>query len=64
MIATFKIDKPDTLEATMFMTMTVGEWRKLKKQLDDHGWPASDLGSAIFDLVQKAEKHFHYVTEE
>lgn len=58
MRATFKIDSPDSLTATVKMTMTVKEWRELEQQLPTQ-WPSSRLSSAILSLLRDADKTFY-----
>lgn len=60
----FQLSKPDDLQATLLITMTVGEFRRLKKQLDPiPSWPLSDVSREITDVILQAEKVF-YATEE
>ena len=56
----FKAEKPGTHEYTMVMTMDLDDWRQLRDQLCGDKiyapWPASNLTSAITDMVSQAEK--------
>jgi hypothetical protein len=58
MRSTFKLDNPDDMQATMTLTMSVKEWRQLRKQLSD-SWPSCDFSRQIGDLVRAAEAHFY-----
>lgn len=62
MRSTFKLDNPDDMQATMTLTMSVKEWRQLRKQLSD-SWPSWDFSRQIGDLIGAAEAHF-YAKEE
>lgn len=54
----FEMTKPDDMEATMTITMTVKRWKELRAELPDK-WPAWDLGRAIGDVVRQAEESFY-----
>ena len=58
----FKFQNPDELVATITMTATVGEWRKLRALLPPE-WPAWDVSSQIGDVIRAAEAKF-YATED
>jgi hypothetical protein len=59
--AKFAIEKPDDIDCTMKITMSLGQWKKLRAQLPSE-WPSMDLYRAIGDLVGQAEQTF-YVSE-
>ncbi len=63
MKATFKLDDVDAVQATMTLTMPVGEWRKLKKIMPSE-WPGWDLSRNIGDLIRHAEAHFYTTPAE
>lgn len=56
----FSLCKPDELEATMEITMTVKEWRKLKN-LIANDYPGYSFSQQISELIYEAEKHFYKV---
>lgn len=58
----FEFNKPDDLVATVSVTMSVKEFRELRKQLKNE-WPSWKLGDAIGDVIRQAETVF-YATEE
>jgi hypothetical protein len=55
---TFHANKPDEIELTLTLTMTLDQWKRLKEQIP-HEWPSSDIKSKIYDLVRQAERHFY-----
>jgi hypothetical protein len=56
--AAFGLDNPDDMRATLSLTMTLGDWKKLREQLSNGTWPSYEVGYAIRDVVDKAEKRF------
>lgn len=56
--ARFMIEKPDDVEATMKITMSVREWTELRDQLADK-WPSSWMSGAITDLLSQARKVYY-----
>jgi hypothetical protein len=56
--ANFKATKPDTIEMTMTLTMTLWEWKKLREDLRVANVPGSDLHGKISAMVSAAEAHF------
>ena len=64
MKGTFQIEKPDTIAATLTLTLSLGEWQTVQKQLAEKWrWPMSTLSDAITDLVSQATKHFQLEEE-
>lgn len=53
----FKAEKPETIEMTLTVTMTLSAWIELKKLLP-RDWPAYDFGRAIAEMVEMAEQTF------
>lgn len=65
----FKAENPQEIEFTFSHKMKLKEWIALRKQLgtDNAGyvqWPASELSSAITDMVDQAERVFYPSSEE
>ncbi len=58
MRGSFKLDNPGEMRATLTLTMTLDDWRKLHGDLRE-SWPSCDLRSTIFDLFLQAEKQFY-----
>jgi hypothetical protein len=55
MRGTFKIEKPEDIDLTLTVTMSLREWRVLKDQMtSDH--PSWKLRGLIGDAVRKAEQ--------
>jgi hypothetical protein len=54
MKATAKFEAINSIDVTMTVTMSLGEWKELEQQLE-HSWPACDLKYAIRELVRKAD---------
>lgn len=58
MAVVFQLKQPDDLVAVLQITMTVGQFRELKKQLQG-SYPSWDLSRAITDVIIQAEKTFY-----
>jgi len=62
--ASFDFANTDDLKAQIVLTMTVGEWKKVKEDLDEakrsYLPPAVDVVNVIRALIADAEKHFEY----
>lgn len=58
MKATYSLTVPDEVEATMTVTMSIGQWRKLAGQIDGVQWPGCDMLTVIRDLVRRADTKF------
>lgn len=58
----FQTARPEDIEFTAHVTMTLSEWRKLSEQLKSRKepwlWPACDLIDGIRDVVAQAEREF------
>lgn len=55
MKARFMLESPETMEATMKITMTVKEWEDFRDQLDNK-WPSSRFSSAITSMLADARR--------
>lgn len=64
MRATFRLEDVPAIQATMSITMSLEEWGRLRKLLQDQPWPASRLSSAIVTLLMDAEKKFNAEEKE
>jgi len=53
----FTITNGDKIEATLTMTLTIGDWEKFRRELN-HVWPGSDLARAIDSLVVQSRRVF------
>lgn len=54
--------EPDTINMTMQVTMTLKEWKELRKLMGDDReyWStASTFSRAVKDLIDHAQKHFY-----
>lgn len=58
MKARFMIEDPDSIQATMKITMSVKEWTDLRDQLENK-WPSSRLSSAITQVIIEARKVYY-----
>jgi len=58
----FKLTEPDGMDASLTITMKIGEWKKLKACITDSypGWVVTGM---IRDLVIKAEQAFNQEEE-
>ena len=52
------VENPDDIDMKLTVTMSLGQWKKLRNQLK-HEWPSSDIGSKIIDMIYQANKHFY-----
>lgn len=57
MKTSLKVQNPDSIEMTLTVTMTLGDWKTLQRQLATP-WPAWKLGEAINNMVHKANANF------
>lgn len=55
--AKLQAQSPSDIEMTLTITMKMGEWVDLSRQLPT-GYPAWKLGAAITDLTRRAVTHF------
>ena len=53
----FKLENPDEMDATLTVTMSLGDWKRLSGQLST-AWPSSKLEYAIADVLRKAQRTF------
>jgi hypothetical protein len=64
----YKVKTPDEVLATMTITAPVGDFRALKKRLDEapsaYAWPLSGLVTAVRGVIEQAEKNFTETPEE
>lgn len=63
MKADLKLTRPDDVEATISMTMTLGEWKVLRAALaeEKHYEPGGRLKTVIEDLIRQASRVFYPV---
>ena len=54
----FMMENPDSIEATMKITMTLKDWSDLRDQLQSK-WPSSWLSNGITDLLGQSRKVFY-----
>jgi len=60
----FGIQKLNEVEATLTVTMTVGEWRDVLKQLSTK-WPSWKFGEVILEMINAFNENFsHYEVED
>lgn len=52
------VERPDDIEMTLKMTMTIKEWERLRDQLDT-SFPSWMLTSAINEMLSVARKTFY-----
>ena len=66
MRARFKLEEPDKCEATMVVTMTVGEWRAIYRILDatPYNTTESSFRRLIRGIIEKADKTYSEVGEK
>lgn len=58
MRASFGISRPDDVEMTLTITMTLARWKQLRDQLQDASYPSCDLNARIGEVVAKASSVF------
>jgi hypothetical protein len=60
--AEFALKNPDALEATLTLTMTMGEWRRLLSQIVEAGvdvrYPAWKVLDAMRAVISAGDQHF------
>lgn len=55
----FYATKPDEMKFTLEISMTLGDWKKLKDQLvHKQEWPGWSLEDEIQDLISQAERDY------
>ena len=59
MKASFTLDNPDSMSATVTIQMTVAEWVKISNALDAGKHPEWKLRAIINDVVNAARKSFY-----
>ncbi|WP_186095645.1 hypothetical protein [Burkholderia gladioli] len=62
MKAKFKIERPDDVPMTLTLTMTGGQWKKLRDQLPRE-YPSWKLSSVITEMVNQASAVFEDTKE-
>ena len=63
MYAVYTISAPEKIQVTMEMSMSLGEWTRLAKQLPE-AWPSTDLARAITDLALRMSTKVHYTPDD
>lgn len=62
MKSTLRVENPDSIEMTLNLTMTLGEWKRLSEQLETGEHPGSspgwDVRLRIKHMVSIADKNF------
>lgn len=60
MKAEFKFENTDAVEATLSITMTLGEWKRLRKQLSTEmgAYPSWKVIGQIDKMIVEAEQRF------
>ena len=68
MNAKYRLARPRDVDATLEVTMSVGDWVKLLKQLNDTAdsmsYPAWKFRELISEIIQKAETEFEAVEDK
>lgn len=64
MVVISKVEKPDSVIVTVTITQTLGEWKKLRDQLQSGSWPACDLHTEIGSIVRKTERDIFLTAAE
>lgn len=59
----FGIQKLNDVEATLTVTMTVGEWREILEQLSQK-WPSWKFGEVILAMITAFNKNFSPYEDE
>lgn len=60
----FKLSSPDDVEASMTITMTLAQWKVLKRDLSESSWASNYMANSIRSLVAKASESFEAETAE
>lgn len=56
--------KPDAIEFTLSITMTLGEWKELREEVDSKKHTGWKLRAEISDMIQMAQTKFYPRTEQ
>ncbi len=63
MKARYMVERPDEIEMTAKLTMTMKEWDELRDQLSSK-WPSGRLSSVITEMIIDARKVFYATTPD
>lgn len=58
MKTTFQAENPDGIEFTLTITMTLGQFRKIKEDLKSTSYPSDELSRAISSIIFDAQQSF------
>ncbi len=54
------IERPDDIKCTLEFSMTLGEWKNVRKTLrNNQAWAENQLIADITDIINKIEQTFH-----
>ena len=56
--AAFRVMDPEKIEFEMTVSMSLGNWKLIRKELSE-SWPSAELGCLIQDMLWQAEKKFY-----
>ena len=58
MDSTATVDKPDKIKCTIRLSMSLEDWKAVRKQVDNGNYACTQVSSAISDLVYQMEQTF------
>lgn len=58
MKAVFEATKPDDIQFSMTIAMSLKDWKELRERVDEK-WPGWDFRSKITDMIMQAERQFY-----
>lgn len=61
--AKFYVVDPDKMEFELTLKMSLGDWKKLKEQLNSSSFPSWQIGQSISEMVLKANREFYADSE-
>ncbi len=63
MTSTFKIEKPDAVDMTLTVTMSLADWKRLKSQLESSQFPSWKMAQSIDQMIRKGSEQFSSESE-
>lgn len=62
MIFKAKVTKPESVDVTISITMTLGEWMYLRRNLSSNSVPSAKFKNEINDLIRQIENEYYGTT--
>ena len=62
--ANMKVLNPEKVHISLEMKMSLEDWIAVRQSMTGGGYPATQVMSAITDMVSAVEKHFYWTEPE